>query len=174
MTWVDATDVVVWQWGTVLRKYDRLGREGTSLGMPRSGVRGPGDYYRASYEHGMIVWSEAHGSRVVKRAFADAYRRSGGVKGTLGVPTTGRRVSDSLPDGGSRHLFEAGALYRNPHTGGVLALWGEIFERFLEMGEASGACGYPITDMMQDADTAQAMFEFGSISVTDGSVNVDC
>ncbi|MGH2695017.1 MAG: LGFP repeat-containing protein, partial [Actinomycetota bacterium] len=100
--------------------------------------------------------------------------RSGGVKGTLGVPTTGRRVGDSLPDGGSRQLFEAGALYRNPHTGGVLALWGEIFERFLDMGEASGACGYPITDMMQDADTAQAMFEFGSISVTDGSVNVDC
>jgi len=174
MTWVEATDAVVWQWGRVLRKYDSIGRERSPLGMPRSSVWGPGAYYGARYEHGMIVWSEAHGSRVVKRAFADAYRRNGGVKGSLGVPATGRQRGESLPDGGSRQRFASGALYRNPHAGEVFALWGDIYQRFLAVGEASGTCGYPVTDMTQDANGAQATFEFGSISVTDGAVQVDC
>jgi uncharacterized protein with LGFP repeats len=174
MTWVKATDAVVWQWGRVVRKYDRMGRESSSLGMPRSGVWGPGAYYGARYEHGTIVWSEAYGSRVVRRDFAGAYRRNGGVKGALGVPATGRQTSDSLPDGGVRQLFASGGLYRNPHTGEVLALWGDIFQRFLAMGEASGMCGYPVGDTTEDASGAQATFEFGSISMTDGTVQVDC
>jgi uncharacterized protein with LGFP repeats len=174
MTWVKATDSVVWQWGRVLRKYDRLGREGSSLGLPRSSVWGPGTYYGARYERGMIVWSDAHGSQVVRRVYAEAYRRNGGVRGALGVPATGRRTGESLPDGGSRQLFASGALYRNPHAGGVFALWGDVYQRFLAMGEASGACGYPVADMTQDANGAQAAFEFGSISVTDGAVQVDC
>jgi SpoIID/LytB domain protein len=174
MTWVKATDAVVWQWGRVLRKYDRLGGESSSLGMPRSGVWGPGSYYSARYEHGMIVWSETFGSNVVARDFAEAYRRHGAVKGALGAPATGRQSSDSLPDGGRRQLFSSGALYRNPRTGGVFALWGDIFQSFLAMGEASGACGYPTGDMTRDGNAAQAAFEFGTISVTDGSVQVDC
>jgi uncharacterized protein with LGFP repeats len=174
MTWVESTDEVVWQWGDVLAKYGRLGREGSSLGMPRSDVWGTGAYYGARYAHGMIVWSEEHGARVVKRSFSGAYRRNGGVKGALGLPTTGRHRSDSLPDGGRRQLFESGALYHNPHDGGVFALWGGIFERFLDLGEAAGICGYPVADMTQDADGAQASFEHGSIAIVDGSVQVDC
>jgi SpoIID/LytB domain protein len=174
MTWIKSTDKVVWQYGKVLDKYDAIGREASDVGMPDSGIWGPGTYQGARYIRGLIIWSEAYGARVVKRRFYDAFRRVGGVNGALGVPRTGQQRRDTLPDGGRRQRFADGTLYLNPDLGEVFALWGLIEQRYRGIGEASSACGYPTADMTVDGSSATATFQNGEIVLVDGTVTVDC
>jgi uncharacterized protein with LGFP repeats len=57
----------------------------------------------------------------------------------------------------------------------VFALWGRIANRYRNMGEASGPCGYPIADMILEGDTATAAFQNGTMTWTTGSpVGVTC
>ena len=172
MTWVKATDRVRWQWGPVLRRYSRLGREGSSLGMPVSGIWGAeGKYWGGSYENGVIMWSEATGAHHVEGVFFDAFRSVGGRK-KMGLPTT--NVSSSK-DGGRRQRFTSGTIYKAPKSPEVFALFGPIDEKYRSMGGAGSRCGYPTSSVVVDSAGSAASFENGSIvwTKTDG-VRVNC
>ncbi|MGH2748887.1 MAG: SpoIID/LytB domain-containing protein [Actinomycetota bacterium] len=174
MTRVFALDKTVWQYGKVLRKYDRLGREKSVLGMPASDIWGPGTYRGADYARGMIVWSERFGAHPIRKKWRAAYRRVGGVRGPLGVPRAKAKAHDSLPDG-RRQRFDMGTLYKGPAVKKVFALWGEIDARYRRLGAATSSCGYPTADMATDGTSASATFEGGVISWTpDDGVIVDC
>ena len=172
MTWRKATGEVVWQWGPVLRRYTRLGREGSKLGMPTSGIWGKaGDYRGGSYVNGIILWSEATGAHHVRGIFFDAFRDVGGRK-KMGLPTTDVRKSD---DGGRRQRFTNGTLYKAPDSSDVFALYGAIDEKYRSMGAAKSRCGYPTSSVVVDGAGSAASFENGSIVWTENDgVRVHC
>jgi SpoIID/LytB domain protein len=175
MTWNKAIDRALWQWGAVLRAYDRRGREKSGLGLPTSDVWGPGAYRGASHEKGDILWSKKTGGHAVRGAFRGAYRKAGGARGALGLPVGRQQPRKSLPAGGRRQVFQDGALYLNPHSDEVVALWGRVATRYRKIGEAGGRCGYPTDELVTTADTATGTFENGVITWTKATgVEVSC
>jgi LGFP repeat len=164
----------VWQWGPVLDAYDERGREASALGMPVSNVWGPGAYLGATYENGMIVWSEAAGAHVVLDPLAQAYRRRGGGEGPLGLPAGEQAVDELLP-GGVLQPFEAGTIYVSPNAERAYALWGRIDRRYRSLGLASSVCGYPKSSVFTGAAGSSAKFENGTITFSDSSgLEIDC
>src|SRR5918992_5094572 len=172
MTRTAATEKVVWQWGPVLNKYNAIGRERSSLGMPVSHVWGPGSHYGATYQNGLILWSEATGARHLMSDFAKPFRRTGGVSGPLGLPVGGREQGRLLPDGGRRQHFAGGTIYLNPHTSSAHALWGRIDARYVQIGQGRSACGYPISNMRRAESGLKARFEHGVITSSGAETTV--
>lgn len=172
MTWREATDEVVWQWGEVLKRYTALGRERSKLGMPTSGIWGEAGAYRGgSYENGIILWSTDTGAHHLRGGFFEAFQSVGGRK-KMGLPTTD--VTEAK-DGGKRQRFTRGTLYQRPKSTQVFALYGPIDEKYRSMGAARSRCGYPTSSVVVDGAGAAASFENGSIVWTrsDG-VKVHC
>ncbi len=175
MTWNKSLKRALWQWGAVLGAYDRLGREKSGLGLPTSDVWGPGKFRGASYEKGDILWSEKTGAHSLRGAFRSAYRKAGGAKGPLALPIGPQQKGEALPGGGRRQRFQDGALYLNPRTDAVVALWGRVASRYRKIGEAGGACGYPTDELVTTANSATGTFENGVITWTEATgVRVSC
>jgi SpoIID/LytB domain protein len=169
------TKKVTWQYGRILKRYNRMGREASKLKMPRTDIRGPGSYLFARYENGRIVWSEGNGAYPVVGGFDNAYVRMERVTGPLGPPLKYRHRSDSLPGGGMRQPFVGGTIYKVRKAGPVYALWGKVADRYMALGEASSACGYLVGDAVEDGDILKASFENGSIRWSAAAgVKVDC
>lgn len=166
---------VTWQYGKVLKRYNRAGREGSDLGMPRTDIRGTGTELFARYEKGRIVWSKGNGAHPLIGWFDDAFVRNGKLSGPLGAPIKYRHKTSSLPGGGMRQLFEHGALYKVRKKGPVFGLWGRVAERYREIGEAESQCGYPTSDASEGNSGLRAEFESGAITWSPGvGVKVDC
>ncbi|HVF54388.1 MAG TPA: SpoIID/LytB domain-containing protein [Actinomycetota bacterium] len=173
IAWRDATEKAVWQKGPVLRAYDRIGREGSALGMPTSDLWGDG-YRGASYVNGVMLWSSDTGAHPVTGGFFAAFRAAGGASGPLGLPLDRRGTSDSVP-GGRVQRFQQGAIYKSPAPARIVALWGEIAARYVELGEAAGPCGYPLESMDPASERVEAIFEKGTISWSEsGGTEVRC
>lgn len=174
MTYTRKVDKVVWQYGPVLRKYNALGREKSSLRMPTSDIWGTDAYSGGSYLNGIILWSPATDAHSIRGSFRTAYGQSEGPKGPLGLPIKQREKRSSLPDGGARQRFENGTLYLNPDRGEVFALWGALDSRYRKMGEATSECGYPTSSVSGDDVTQRVTFQHGSMEATAAGVTVDC
>jgi len=172
MTWRKETDKVVWQWGPVFRRYNRLGREASKLGMPTSNIWGePERFSGANYVNGLIMWSEKTGAHHVLGTWADAFKAAGGRK-RLGLPKASVRRVDGQ---GSRQRFTRGTLYRPPGSTDIFALWGQIDKRYRALGALKSKCGAPTSSMVIDDAGAAAAFENGSIVWTKArGVKVHC
>ena len=172
MTWRKETDKVVWQWGEVLEKYDRVGREGSKLGMPISGIWGEAGKYRgATYVNGVIFWSEQTGAHHIRNAFHASFTDAGGRK-RLGLPTTD--IVETKRNG-RQQRFLNGTLYQPPKSTSVYALWGAIDERYRALGMGMSRCGFPTSSMVVDGSGAAAAFEHGSITYSEEvGVRVHC
>ncbi|MDQ3963436.1 MAG: SpoIID/LytB domain-containing protein [Actinomycetota bacterium] len=172
MTWRKETDKVVWQWGEVLKKYDRVGRERSKLGMPTSGIWGEAARYRgANYVNGVIFWSSETGAHHIRNAFHASFTDAGGRK-RLGLPTTD--VFDTQRNG-RQQRFVTGTLYQPPKMTAVYALWGPIDERYRALGMGTSRCGFPRSSMVADSAGAAAVFQNGSITYSDEvGVRVHC
>ncbi|MGH2806440.1 MAG: SpoIID/LytB domain-containing protein [Actinomycetota bacterium] len=119
MTRVSSSDIVTWQWGRILKRYDDLRRERGRLGMPSSDV---------------------HGAPGTRRAY-----------------------------------YDNGALYQNPETRTVFALWGVIADGYVEAGETTSVCGFPTSDVVTTETGRTASFEHGVIEWVKGTgLSVDC
>jgi SpoIID/LytB domain protein len=172
MTWRKETDKVVWQWGPVLKRYNGIGREGSKLGMPTSGIWGkPGRFSGASYVNGVIMWSEPTGAHHIRDIWFTAFSAVGG-RPRMGLPTSDVTKIDGA---GSRQRLTKGTLYKPPQVAEVFALWGDIDERYRALGGVKSKCGAPTSSMVKDDAGAAAAFENGSIvwSSTQG-VKVHC
>lgn len=172
MTWRKATDSVVWQWGEVLEKYNRLGRESSKLGMPTSGIWGKAGWYRGgTYVNGAIIWSKETGAHHIRNAFYSTFSSVGGRK-RMGLPLTDIKVTKR---NGNIQRFTRGTLYQPPGQKSVYALWGDIDERYRKMGMGTSKCGFPTGSMASDGSGAAAPFEEGSITFSeDAGVRVHC
>jgi len=172
MTWRKETDRVVWQRGKVLKKYDRIGREASRLGMPTSGVWGKRGRFRgASYVNGVIFYSKETGAHHIRGAFFEAFRSVGGRK-RMGLPMTDIR---STENNGNIQRFTNGTLYQPPGGKAVHALWGDIDTRYRKIGMGTSKCGFPTGSMATDGSGAAAPFQFGSITFSEkAGVRVHC
>lgn len=172
MTWRKETDKVVWQWGEVLKKYDRVGRESSKLGMPISGIWGEAGRYRGgTYVNGVIFWSTETGAHHIRNAFHATFTEVGGRK-RLGLPTTD--IVETTRNG-RQQRFVKGTLYQVPGSTSVYALWGAIDERYRALGMGTSRCGFPTSSMVVDHSGAAAAFENGSITYSDEvGVKVHC
>ena len=172
MTWRRVTDKAVWQWGPVLRKYNRVGRENSRLGMPTSGIWGKEDRFRGgSYVRGVIFWSENTGAHLIRNTFFETFRTVGGKK-RLGLPTTDIKETERS---GRIQRFVNGTLYNPPDRVAVFALWGPIDERYRKLGMARSRCGLPTSSVVVDSSGAAASFRNGSITYSaGGGVSVNC
>jgi SpoIID/LytB domain protein len=174
MTYVAATDTVVWQWGKVLRKYETKRREKGPLGMPRSGIWGPGRYLGGTYLRGRILWSKDTGPHAIIGRFDEAFARVGGLKSALGLPLSDRERARSLPDGGRRQRFTGGRLYLDPRSDKVFAVWGAVAAKYRKIGEAKSPCGYPTDDLHEVDGHLELALKGGQIKFVDGAVKVLC
>jgi SpoIID/LytB domain protein len=159
-----STNGITWQYGRVLNRYDARGREASNLKMPRSDVKGSGNYLFARYANGRIVWSEGNGAHAIVGRFDGAYIRVGKIGGPLGPPIKFRQTMQTLPDGGRRQRFEGGTLYQVGKGGPVYAIWGPVADRYRNIGEATSACGYPTGDATEEDLIVTAAFENGTIT----------
>jgi SpoIID/LytB domain protein len=165
-----ATGNTVWQWGPVLKKYDKLGREGGVLGLPKSGVYGGHGFKGGTYQKGRIVWSKKTGAHSLRGSFEQAYLRNGGAGGSLGLPTSEGKGSRSLPGKGRKQSFAAGTLYLASKGGTAFALWGRIDDRYRSIGGAKSECGYPSADQEQvDGGLLRGTFVKGRITWTEAT-----
>ena len=171
MTWRAGTDKVVWQWGHVLEKYDRIGRERSAVGMPISGIWGePTRFWGGSYVNGIVLWSMGTGAHHIRGGFHDAFVRAKG-RTNMGLPISDvkKGADDAL-----RQRFTRGTLYRPPNRA-VFALWGRIDERYRAMGAGDSRCGRPTSSQVADGAGAAAAFQNGSIVWSrKGGVTVNC
>lgn len=175
LTWRRSTDKTVWQRGPILSKYNRMGREKSSLGMPTSDVWGPGGYLGGSYVNGLILWSKETDAHAIKGRFRKTFAAIGGAKGPLGLPTGPQQKAQTLPNGGKRQRFVSGSLYLNPHDRKVYGLWGEFESRYRSMGEATSSCGYPVSSVTGNDGVKQVTFQNGTMSWTAvAGLEVDC
>jgi SpoIID/LytB domain protein len=176
MTWRRKTDKTVWQYGRVLQRYDKVGRERSNLGMPTSGIWGPGSFLGGDYVDGYIIWSKRNGAFEVVGRWARAYKARGLAKGDLGVPLSKHQKARALPNGGRRQKFARGRLYDPPQDPKIYALWGPISERYVKLGEARSDCGYPTSHVKKDpTGGVEASFRRGTISYSQVTgTTVDC
>ena len=172
MTLRKETDKVVWQHGPVLKRYNKLGRETSKLGMPTSNIWGEQRRFNAGrYVNGVIMWSERTGAHHVRDAWFAAFQDAGG-RTRMGLPTSNIKKVDGA---GSRQFFTRGTLYKPPRVADVFALWGTIDEKYRALGGVQSKCGAPTSSMVIDDAGAAAAFKNGSIVWTrsDG-VTVNC
>ncbi len=95
--------------GPVLHRYVRSGETGGGLGYPASGVRSVSTTggLSATFAGGRIYWSDATGSRLLRRgAILKHYLQHGAAAGELGFPVTEVYATS----GGTRARFESGVI----------------------------------------------------------------
>lgn len=61
---------------------------------------------------------------------------------------------ESLPDGGSKQVYQFGVIYFHPRVGTAFECHGLILEAYISLGEQSSGLGYPITDEIDDPNVA--------------------
>jgi peptidoglycan hydrolase-like amidase len=175
MTWNRHRKKAIWQHGPVLRRYDRMGRERSSVGMPTSDVWGGKSYRVARYTNGSIFWSHSTKAHAVRGPFLKTYRTYGGPKGPLSLPQGPRKTGKNLPHHGVRQRFAEGALYLTPSTRAVFALWGPVATRYRKLGEARSDCKYPTSSMKPQNHGLVATFQRGQIRLSGrGILYVNC
>ncbi|MFN2490205.1 MAG: SpoIID/LytB domain-containing protein [Actinomycetota bacterium] len=96
----------------------------------------------------------------VAAALEPGYEAAGGATGPLGRATSGPRRTAA---GGWVQRFEGGSLYRSPDAPAPVALWGDIDERYRELGGPGSPCGFPTSVPRTRGDGLEASFENGTI-----------
>jgi uncharacterized protein with LGFP repeats len=127
----------------VTAEYARTGGPGGPLGPPT----GPVSCHRKAdgcvqfFAHGGLTWTAATGVQTMSEDVARAWSHYADL-GRVGYPTAAEVCG--MPDGGCRQRFERGWMFRSPGTGAWDLIDGPLVDRYLRLGGASGALGYPL------------------------------
>jgi glucose/arabinose dehydrogenase len=146
------------------------------LGRPISNVSLSldGFAFSALYETGAIYWKIGGIPHEIHGSIYNKWKNLGAELSELGYPITDQRPSIS-GDGGYFNLFEHGAIYWTPNTG-AHAIYGDIYNRWKNLGAELSELGYPLTDVQYVAEGQGSLsyFEGGSIRVfsNNGTVQV--
>ncbi|PKQ14395.1 MAG: hypothetical protein CVT68_12095, partial [Actinobacteria bacterium HGW-Actinobacteria-8] len=144
--------------GAVRSTYWARGSNGGVLGWPiaaaECGSAACGQRFQGGYafSNGLVVPAD----------YADAYAASGGVTGTLGVPT-GSRVSVTSANGaGGGQQFAKGTLYSS--AAGVYPVSGAIRGGFWSYGSNQGSLGWPVADPVCSGGLCSQQFQGGLLT----------
>jgi len=147
-------------------KWQQLKVQGLDLGGPLGPEEpAPAGGKVRRYERGHIYWSSATGAHEVHGGILSLYLAHGGPGNS---PQTGDRllgypVTDELNvEGVPRSIFESGAIYWTPGTGGCV-LWGSIWATYQrpQVGSAAAGLGLPLIGNTPLAGGQAAYFERG-------------
>ncbi|MEZ2122637.1 LGFP repeat-containing protein [Corynebacterium sp. CCM 9203] len=136
--------------GAILDAYREIGGTLSWLGPPKSNelTNPDGVGKRSEFYGGSIYWHPDTGAHAVT---LDGMRQWGTLKwesGPLGYPTSSP-IDTNVPLT-QMQKFTGGDNYYNPLTGG--AVWGDIKQRYDELGGSHHAIGIPITNEMSNGD----------------------
>ncbi len=124
--------------GDVLAEWRRLGANTSPVGFPVGEERAVRGGVVQSFQRGVLAWSPATGAHEVRGAILDRLTAAGGVRGSLGFPTTG----EVALRGGAFTAFQGGAVYWSPATGAQV-VQGEIRRAWGAAGWENSRLGYP-------------------------------
>lgn len=121
-----------------------MGGPNSFLLFPKSNeLTNPGNTgKRTEFLGGNIYWSAATGAKPVAHEFLTKWGEHGYESGFLKYPTTDEIV---LSDGGRRQEFQGGSIYFSFATG-AHSTQGLIRDKWISLGGATGALGYPVSD----------------------------
>ncbi|GAB3624182.1 hypothetical protein GCM10027418_22660 [Mariniluteicoccus endophyticus] len=117
---------------------------------------------------GRLYWSRNTGAQPVWGALGQKYVEMGADASRLGYPTAEEFCG--LRDGGCAQRFQRGTMYWS-HASGSHPVWGEIGNRWGQLGWERSALGYPTTDEfcgLRDGGCGQ-MFQNGMIYWSPGT-----
>lgn len=130
-------------YGAILEKYRSIGGRHGPLGLPTTSESDADDGGRFNeFEEGYIYWHPTIGAYAVYGALGKRWDGMSRERGALGYPLTDER--DAL-NGGRFNEFEYGYIYWHPDTG-AYAVYGDIGQRWNNLGRERGSLGYPISN----------------------------
>ncbi len=124
--------------GSILDRYRELGGPTGPVGWPTSDETCVPGGCSVSFTGGVVAWSPAGGTHLVKGALLADWTRRGGPAGPVGWPTR----DEVCPPGGCLVTFTGGTLSWTPARG-VLLSKGAIGQRWTQEGAAAGFLGWP-------------------------------
>ena len=159
--------------GPIRERYDALG---CRPGLPASPMRAVNGGAQQYFAHGGLYRNSSQDLTVWLRGAIDhEFRAVDAARGVLGVPTgTPTRIVSKATtcQGCSRVSFAGGRIYYAPGVG-AHALWGNILDRYLARGGATGKLGMPLTRVRpRPGGGVRASFEHGSIVCAGGTCTV--
>ncbi|MCW2620632.1 MAG: repeat protein [Frankiales bacterium] len=145
--------------GDILLRYLAAGGPAGPLGFPLADEAGASGGRFSPFERGTVTWTAAAGTRLVYGASAQAYARSGGPAGFLGLPVS--EESDVLT--GRFTVFQFGRIYWTPATG-AHEVHGLILQKYLAMSGPAGPLGFPRVDESGAPGGRFTSFQFGIVT----------
>ena len=149
--------------GGAWTKWVGLGREQGLLGYPHGdrSTHSDGSWVQV-FDHGVVCDSPATVTAVVRGAAYGPWVQRGRESGVLGYPKAD--AVDGRDSRGAGQAFTGGEIWvLGDGTGKVLT--GRVLEQWRADGAETGQWGYPLTDVVTDADgTEHADFEHGTIT----------
>ena len=145
-------------------KWAALGGPGGFLGQPQDEGAGSGEMDTnppggrcRDFQGGSIYFKPGVGAFEVHGDIRLAWVRWRGEGGVLGFPTTDE---SGTPDGRGRYNhFEHGSIYWTPETGAHV-VYGDIRQRWAEMGWERSRLGYPTSDERDSSTPGGRMNDF--------------
>ncbi|SDI11907.1 S-formylglutathione hydrolase FrmB [Rhodococcus triatomae] len=157
--------------GAIRDEWARQGWEGGPLGYPVAAeVPTPGKPGAVQgFEIGAMYSAADTGTHAVQGMIMGKYAETGYEGGWLGFPKT-----SEIPvrDGGRFNEFEGGNIYWSPLSGAWAVENGPIFEAWKSVDYEAGRIGYPISDKFAIPGGVQQNFQFGYVTVIDGTAEV--
>ncbi|MGY2067548.1 hypothetical protein [Blastococcus sp. SYSU DS0619] len=115
----------------------------------------------ATFQGGSIYWSEGTGAHSVPAVLDQAWARSGGAAGDLGLPTVDA-FRTAAGGGGLVQHFQRGSIYQSAATGAHVVR-GPIRAAWAGTGYEYGYLGLPVTDQIALTGGAMSLFQGGGV-----------
>ncbi len=159
--WSPDTDVHV-VYGGILAKYVAEGEVGR-IGFPVTDeydAPGAAGARETDFQYGRIYWSQDAGAHIMYGAILGKYLALGGP-GLLGVPTSDEYDMPGVA-GGRQTDFAGGRIYWTAATD-ARAVYGSIYDKYLDEGGPTGAFGLPVSDVYSAGPNGSAQDFQGAV-----------
>lgn len=159
-TWAVYGDVYP-KWAQFAGVHGPLGYPTSDQGQVADGV---GRYQR--FQHGSIYAHPTHGVHALWGPVYDKWAQLGGSRSPLGYPDSD--IKSINPSGSQYASFNNSTIAYSPATG-AHAVYGPIWNTWAQNGGAGGKYGFPLTDVITDANGTQHVdFQHGTLTYTPG------
>ncbi len=147
--------------GPILRRYVAYGAEKSRLGLPTTGVRATAvrNAWVSRFQGGAIYTHPDTLARILYGPMLTRYRKLGGVKSVLGLPTWG--THDISVPGAKAAYFQHGRMY-NSSAGGY-EVYGKILAKYLSLGGPKSWLGLPVTGTYSVSGGRKNRFRHGGL-----------
>ncbi|MEI4272126.1 hypothetical protein TEK04_10365, partial [Klenkia sp. LSe6-5] len=152
--------------GSLYQFFAQQGYEYGPLGYPMGDAEQVPGGLRQQFQGGR-VYSSALGTFSVTGGLGEAFARSGGAEGPLGLPGTPARTTAARGGGWYQH-FQGGSIYWTPSAGGH-ALRGAVLSAWAASGYEYGPLGFPTGEPVALSGGGFTAFQGGAVYWSTGN-----